>query len=114
KALALDRDERTKGKAVGPDADRENAAYVDSLGWVLFRRGKLAEARQELERAAALPEGKDDPVVWDHLGDVCARQDDTRRARSAWQKAIELYDRAVRRKGDERYNEIKHKLNLLK
>jgi tetratricopeptide (TPR) repeat protein len=52
KALALDREERTKGKAVGPDADRENAAYADSLGWVLFRgtpgarKGVWAAGRQ--------------------------------------------------------------------
>lgn len=114
KALALNKEERTKGKAVGADADRENAAYMDSLGWVLYRRGQLAEARQQLEKAAGLPDGKDDPVVWDHFGDVCARQNDTASARAAWQKAVELYDRGVRRKADERYNEIKHKLNLLK
>jgi tetratricopeptide (TPR) repeat protein len=110
KALALDRDERTKGKAVGPDTDHENAAYVDSLGWVLFRLGKLAEARKELEKAIAYPDGRDDPVVWDHLGDVCSRSNDLARARECWQKALELYDQGHRRKADDRYKEIKQKL----
>ena len=35
---------------VKPDADRDNAAYIDSLGWILFRRGQLAEARKALEK----------------------------------------------------------------
>jgi tetratricopeptide (TPR) repeat protein len=113
RALELDREERTRGKAVGPDSDHENAAYVDSLGWVLFRRGRLAEAKEQLENAVALPEGKDDPVVWDHLGDVCMRLSDPARARTAWQKALALYEEG-RRKGDDRYNDIKQKLKLLK
>src|SRR5262249_7934688 len=110
KALTLDRGERTKGKALGPDTDHDNAAYVDSLGWVLFRLGKLAEARKELERAVTYPDGRDDPVVWDHLGDVCSRLNDTARARACWQKALELYDQGHRRKNDDRYKEIKQKL----
>jgi tetratricopeptide (TPR) repeat protein len=110
KALAIDREERTKGKAVGPDSDQENAAYVDSLGWVLFRLGRLPEARKELERAVTYPDGRDDPVVWDHLGDVCSRLNDLARARACWQKAVELYDQGLRRKADDRYKDIKQKL----
>jgi tetratricopeptide (TPR) repeat protein len=110
KALTLDHDERTRGKAVGPDTDHENAAYVDSLGWVLFRLGRLAEARKELERAVTYPDGRDDPVVWDHLGDVCSRSNEPARARTCWQKALELYDQGHRRKADDRYKEIKQKL----
>jgi tetratricopeptide (TPR) repeat protein len=110
KALSLEHDERTKGKSVGPDSDRENAAYVDSLGWVLFRLGRLPEARKELERAVTYADGRDDPVVWDHLGDVCARLNDPARARACWQKAVELYDQGLRRKADDRYKDIKQKL----
>ena len=91
KALELDRRQRTEGPDARPDADRDNGAYVDSLGWVLFRRGQLAEARHELERVPGLPDGSDDPVVWDHLGDVCFRQGDKKAAGSAWRKSLELY-----------------------
>jgi tetratricopeptide (TPR) repeat protein len=45
-----------------------NGAYIDSFGWVLYRLGRLEEARRELERALALTSG--DPVVCEHLGDV--------------------------------------------
>lgn len=46
----------------------DNGAFVDSKGWVLYRLGKLPEARLELERAARLTHG--DPTVLEHLGDV--------------------------------------------
>ncbi len=48
--------------------DPDNGAYIDSLGWVYYRLGRLAEARVQLERAADLTGG--DPVVLEHLGDV--------------------------------------------
>ena len=54
------------------EEDQDTAAFVDSLGWVLFRRGEIEAARKELERATTLPDG-DDPVIWDHLGDVYQR-----------------------------------------
>jgi tetratricopeptide (TPR) repeat protein len=43
----------------------DNAAYLDSLGWVLFRMGKLNEALQNVKKAAEqLP---DDPSIIEHL-----------------------------------------------
>jgi tetratricopeptide (TPR) repeat protein len=113
KALELDRAQKIKGPHVEPDSDQDNAAYVDSLGWVLFRRGRLDEARRELERAASLAGGTDDPVVLDHLGDVYARLHDLPRARTTWQKAVEMYETARRRLPDERYKDIQQKLKLL-
>jgi tetratricopeptide (TPR) repeat protein len=112
KALDLDRRQRNSGGSLATDADQDAAAYVDSLGWVLFRRGKFDEARKEMERAAALPGGLDDPTVWDHLGDVYYRLKEIDKARTAWRKSLELYDAGRRRKTDERYKEIQDKLRL--
>ena len=75
KALDLDHKQRTTGAALVLDGDQDNASYVDSLGWVLFRKGKLAEARRELERAVSLQDGSESPEVWDHLGDVYFRSE---------------------------------------
>jgi tetratricopeptide (TPR) repeat protein len=114
KALELDRQQRTSGAAVDADSDKDNAAYVDSLGWVLFRLGKLNEAREQLEKAAALAGGEDDPVMWDHLGDVCFRQEDTAKAVENWKKALSLYEQGARRKTDGRYREIQEKIRQAK
>jgi Flp pilus assembly protein TadD len=112
KAIEVDRHQRSSAKVIGPDSldsDRDNAAYVDSLGWVLFRRGDLKGARAELEKASALPDGDDDPVVWDHLADVLFRLGDKDRATRAWRKALGLFDAGSRPK-DDRYREIQQKL----
>lgn len=114
KAVDLDREEKKSGTEVPTEGDGDNAAYLDSLGWVLYRRGEYKEAREWLEKATALPGGDDDPVVWDHLGDVYHRQKEPARARTAWEKAVQLYEQDKRRKPDERYKEVKHKLSELR
>jgi tetratricopeptide (TPR) repeat protein len=113
KALELDREQRQGGAPAGADAEGDNAAFVDSLGWVLFRRGQWEGARRELERAAGMDGGSDDPVVWDHLGDVLHRLGRKDEAAAAWKKALTLYEAGSRRRGDGRYDEIERKLRLL-
>lgn len=113
KALELDRQQRTTGDSLGLDTDRDNAAYVDSLGWVLFRLGKLEAAREQLEKAARLPDGVGDPVVWDHLGDVLSRLNRRGDAAAAWKKSLALYDARHRRKTDSRYDDIRQKLKQI-
>ena len=103
--------ERLRRKEAEDEAD--NAAYLDSLGWVLFRRGETAEAREWLEKASVLPDGADDPTVWDHLGDVCAKLNDHDRARQAWQMALKLYRGAHKRNNDVRRVEVERKLKTL-
>jgi tetratricopeptide (TPR) repeat protein len=113
-ALDLDRKQRKSGAQVGADTDQDNGMYVDSLGWVLFKRGRLKEARATMEKACRLPEGADDPVVWDHMGDVYHKLGETEKARTAWQKALEEYRKGGWRRPDDRPRDIEHKLKLLK
>jgi tetratricopeptide (TPR) repeat protein len=83
--------ERMVRFAVG-ESPRE-AAYLDSLGWVYYKKGEFADARRWLERAAAQP-GDGDPVIYDHLGDAVWRLGDRRAAQSRWTQAVERIDAA--------------------
>ena len=50
------------------EAEPDNGAYLDSLGWAHFKRGDLAEAEKYLGAAAErMPRNSE---VQDHLGDV--------------------------------------------
>ncbi|MDE0485909.1 MAG: tetratricopeptide repeat protein [Nitrospira sp.] len=66
----------------------DNGAYVDSLGWALFKVGKVAEALRELQRAAELVE--DDPVIFEHLGEIYLIQEHRDAAKAAWIRALQL------------------------
>jgi tetratricopeptide (TPR) repeat protein len=57
----------------------EDPFIMDSMGWVLYREGKLEEARAVLEKAYGL---RDDPEIAAHLGEVLwslGRKDDATR-----------------------------------
>ncbi len=108
-AIAVDRADRRKAG----DTEPESAAYLDSLAWVLFRRGKLTESRDLLERVSTMADGAADAVVWDHLGDVSFRLGDKERARKAWEKAASLVSADTRGKRDGRLDEVKRKLKLV-
>jgi TPR repeat protein len=69
-----------------PAADRAN--YVDTLAWVLFKQGRLAEAATASEEAVRLDAAR--PTFLDHLGDIYAAQGRTDAARAAWRKALAL------------------------
>lgn len=70
------------------DAQPDNGAYRDSLGWVLFRLGRPDEAIVELEAAVKI---EPDPVVLDHLGDVYLELGRADQARDAWRRALESF-----------------------
>jgi len=70
-------------------ADSNNGAYIDTLGWLEFRKGKFDEALSDLLRAAQKLT-RDDPVVLEHIGDVCVKLNKSAQALDAWQKALNL------------------------
>lgn len=84
---SLHRARRMIEKAV--EAEPENLAYRDSLGWVLFRLNQGPEAVVELEKAAGGT--KPDGVVLDHLGDAYLKANQRDKAIEAWKKAIEAF-----------------------
>jgi tetratricopeptide (TPR) repeat protein len=80
------------------DRDPNNGAYLDSLGWVYFRMGKLEEAEQMLRRA--IGRYPRDPTIHDHLGDVHFRQGRLKDAIAQWERSLQEYERASASEND--------------
>jgi tetratricopeptide (TPR) repeat protein len=70
-------------------SEPENPAYLDSMGWVLYRLEQFAEARTHLEKAIAQENGEDS-TIYDHYGDVLEKLGEQEAAVKAWTKALEL------------------------
>ncbi|HVK17601.1 MAG TPA: tetratricopeptide repeat protein [Fimbriiglobus sp.] len=120
KALELDSKERqkllTEGKNLTPDdvkrLKRENAAYLDSLGWVLYKQGKHEEALKYLERAAQDEEEGNHIEIWDHWADALVALGKKKEAVGVWQKALKFEDVSPRDK--ERRKKVTQKMNKVK
>ncbi len=69
--------------------DASNGAYLDSLGWLHFRKGKFEDALRELLRAAQNLK-QPDPVVFEHIADTYARLNRIPQALEFWQKSLAL------------------------
>ena len=85
--MRLDEAEEAVKQALALDPN--NGAYLDSLGWVNFRKGRYEEALRDLLRAAQSLT-RSDPVVYDHIGDTYAKLNRVPQALEYWQKAIAL------------------------
>ena len=67
------------------ELDPENPAILDSMGWLLYREGKLQQALDYLSRAwAAFP----DPEVAAHYGEVLWMTGANEQARIIWEQGL--------------------------
>ncbi len=83
----LDEARRLIEKAVA--LEPENAAYLDSLGWVLFKQHQPQVALDWLQKAVQQAD-EPDPTLYDHLGDIYAELKAFDKAREAWRKSVQL------------------------
>jgi len=68
------------------EAQPDDPAVIDSMGWVQYRLGNLKKAREYLQRAYdSMPE----PEIAAHLGEVLWKLGERNRARGIWQKALD-------------------------
>jgi tetratricopeptide (TPR) repeat protein len=115
KALELDAEQRKKlaaeEKLEPADADRENAAYLDSLGWVLFKKGKSADALPYLKKAADDEDGNH-LEIWDHLADCLMKLGQKDKAVATWEKALTFDD--ISKRDVDRRKKVSAKLKAAK
>jgi len=65
----------------------ENAAYLDTIGWVHFKRGEYDRAKEFIQRS--VDTGEAGPEVYEHLGDVFEALGNLEDAVYWWNKALE-------------------------
>jgi tetratricopeptide (TPR) repeat protein len=66
----------------------ENAAYLDTLGWVYFKLGDYDRARRFIR--ASIDTGEASAEVLEHLGDVYEALGNLEEAKKWWKQALEL------------------------
>ncbi len=94
----------------------ESAAYLDSLGWVLYKQKKLEPALVYLRRAVRL-DSRIDPAVWEHLGDAMIRNGHQDTAGPIYEQALarlKNHDRLAERDDAETAKRLELKLKALK
>lgn len=90
-------------------AEPNNATYLDTYAWILFEKGKYAEARIYIDQAIQV--GTDSSsVVIEHCGDIYYHTDEQEKAVEFWQEALKLAEAATEEEDKRKPEE----LNLLK
>lgn len=65
----------------------ENAAYLDTVGWIFYLKNDYEKARQYIE--ASVETGEASAEVFEHLGDVYDKLNEPDKAKKWWQRAVE-------------------------
>lgn len=97
RGLQLERAERMSKASLA--ADSLNSSYLDTYGWILYKKGRYAEALPYIQKAVDL--GDASPVVLEHLGDTYAKLNRMDEAKKYWSMALEK---------DQNNNVLKEKL----
>ncbi len=72
------------------EQDPGSAAYLDSMGWALFRLNRLEAAEEAVRKA--LDKDTENAVILDHLGDILHKRGRVAEALVYWQKALKGED----------------------
>jgi len=84
--IELERAKEMALKAIELDSD--NAAYLDTVGWVYYMLGDYDRARRFIR--ASIDTGSASAEVLEHLGDVYDKLDQSGQAKKWWQQALEM------------------------
>jgi tetratricopeptide (TPR) repeat protein len=95
------------------DEDSTNAAYLDSMGWILYKQNKLADAESYVRKA--IEHDPHDPEMLSHLGDILEKSGHADQAAAAWEKSLAEWHRAMPAEFEEdKVNELEQKISTVK
>ncbi len=92
-------DEALKMAKIAIKAKPTNSSYLDTMGWIYFKIGKLKEAEYYEKESIKINDKNSD--VYEHLGDIEMKMGKKTEALEAWKKALKL---------DENNKELKLKI----
>lgn len=70
-------------------AEPQNGTYLDTYAWILFEKGRYAEAKIYMDNAMKNGAG-DSPVVLEHCGDIYYMSGEPEKALEYWKQAAEM------------------------
>ena len=112
KALEEDRKLRLKAKEkAGGEEPDDNASYLDSLGWVLYRKKQYQDALKPLQEASRM-EGGMNIEIYDHLADVLMALGRKEEAQKAYILGAELASSS--RRDQTKKLEVEKKIKAIK
>lgn len=77
------------------ELEPENGYILDSVAWVLFKRGELEEAWKQINFSVDLT--VDDPTIWEHYGDIAKALGKVKEARKGYNYSLKYGTRDVKR-----------------
>ncbi|MCD8165609.1 MAG: tetratricopeptide repeat protein [Bacteroides sp.] len=83
----LDRAEEMSYKTI--KAEPNNATYLDTYAWILFEKGRYADAKIYMDDAMKNG-GEESDVVVEHAGDIYYMTGDKEKALEYWKQALEM------------------------
>ena len=73
------------------EVEPQNATYLDTYAWILFKLGRYREAQIYMEEALRYtPETEENASIFDHAGDIFYHAGDKKLAPEYWKKALQL------------------------
>jgi Tfp pilus assembly protein PilF len=93
-SLAVRGDNMSKAIAMSKytiEKEPNNATYLDTYAWVMFRSNNLSDAEKYIKRAIQYGGGTN-PEILSHYGDILAKMGKTKDAIAAWNEALKYGD----------------------
>jgi tetratricopeptide (TPR) repeat protein len=75
-------------------SEPENGYFLDSLGWILFKKGNAEGALKVLIDATGY--AGEDPVIWDHLGQTYERLGEGAKAAESYRRSLSIDEENTR------------------
>jgi Tfp pilus assembly protein PilF len=71
------------------EKEKGNTTFLDTYGWVLYKRGKLKEAAKVMESVISKG-GKSDAVWYEHYGYILKKQNKCKEAVYNWNISLKI------------------------